>query len=74
MVIFDQKNKLRLVEVHDSQVAPELIDLIEKADYFIADKGYDSEEIRNQVWHNSCNIISQLKKYKSRGAMPSKPR
>lgn len=36
-------------EVHDSQVAPDLIDSIEKADYFIADKGYDSEEIRNQV-------------------------
>ena len=32
-------------EVHDSQVAPELIEKIE-ADYWIADKGYDSDEIR----------------------------
>lgn len=33
-------------EVHDSQVAPELIERIEQADCWIADKGYDSEEIR----------------------------
>ena len=26
-------------EVHNSQVAPQLIDLLEKAEYFIADKG-----------------------------------
>lgn len=32
-------------EVHDGQVAPNLIEKI-KADYWIADKGYDSEEIR----------------------------
>ena len=33
-------------EVHDSQVAPALIERIEEAEYWIADKGYDSEEIR----------------------------
>ena len=33
-------------EVHDSQVAGELIEMIGQADYFIADKGYDSESIR----------------------------
>ncbi len=33
-------------EVHDSQIAPALIEGIEEADYLIADKGYDSENIR----------------------------
>ncbi|SDC29490.1 Transposase DDE domain-containing protein [Acinetobacter boissieri] len=29
-------------EIHDSQVAEQLIDLIHSADYLIADKGYDT--------------------------------
>jgi transposase len=33
-------------EVHDSQIAPKLIERIGEADYWIADKGYDSEGIR----------------------------
>ena len=32
--------------VHDSQVAEQFIDLVEYADYLIADKGYDAEHIR----------------------------
>ena len=42
-------------EVHDSQVADELIEMIEmigQADYFIADKGYDSEVIRDKARSN----------------------
>ncbi len=34
-------------EVHDSQVAEHLIDIACDAQYFIADKGYDSEAIRD---------------------------
>ena len=33
-------------EVHDSQVAYKLIELVDSGDYLIADKGYDSESIR----------------------------
>lgn len=33
-------------QVHDSQVAEQLIETVEKADYLIADKGYDAETIR----------------------------
>ena len=33
-------------EVHDSQVAEQLIDVVEEANYLIADKGYDAENIR----------------------------
>ncbi|WP_416202805.1 IS5 family transposase [Acinetobacter sp. TGL-Y2] len=33
-------------EVHDSQVASQLIELVGEAEYLIADKGYDSENIR----------------------------
>jgi len=36
-------------EVHDSKAAPELIDKLPKSDYVIADKGYDSEAIREQI-------------------------
>jgi transposase len=36
-------------EVHDSKAAPELIARLPFADYTIADKGYDSEEIRNLI-------------------------
>ena len=32
--------------VHDSQVAEQLIEAVEEADYLIADKGYDAETIR----------------------------
>ena len=33
-------------KIHDSQIAPKLIELVEKAEYLVADKGYDSEKIR----------------------------
>lgn len=36
-------------EVHDSQVAQQLIERIEEGNYWIADKGYDSDEIRECV-------------------------
>ena len=45
-------------EVHDSQVAGELIDMIRHADYFIADKGYDSQAIRDKAcMHDMIPII-----------------
>lgn len=40
------------------QVAPELIELLPHSDYKIADKGYDSEELRQQIREqNSIPII-----------------
>jgi transposase len=36
-------------EVHDAKAAPELILKLQKSAYVIADKGYDSEEIREQI-------------------------
>ena len=36
-------------EVHDAKAAPELIEQLPKSDYVIADKGYDSEDIREQI-------------------------
>ena len=33
-------------DVHDSQVAKQLIDTVDEATYLIADKGYDAEQIR----------------------------
>jgi len=36
-------------EVHDSQVAPQMLDTLQQADYFIVDKGYDSKSIRMHV-------------------------
>ena len=36
-------------EVHDSIKAVELLQIVPKAEYVIADKGYDSEDIREEV-------------------------
>lgn len=36
-------------EVHDCKAAPQLIDKLPLADYIIADKGYDSESLRDQI-------------------------
>lgn len=36
-------------EVHDSKAAPALIELLPTSDYLIADKGYDSEPLREQI-------------------------
>ncbi|PWB12971.1 IS5 family transposase, partial [Acinetobacter sp. AM] len=42
-------------EVHDSQVAEQLIEAVEEADYLIADKGYDAENIR--IFIKNKNMI-----------------
>lgn len=36
-------------EVHDAKIANTLIEKVNSAEYFIADKGYDSEDIRDQA-------------------------
>lgn len=36
-------------EVHDAKAAPELILKLPKSSYVIADKGYDSEDIHEQI-------------------------
>jgi transposase len=49
-------------DVHDAKAAPELITKRPKADYTIADKGYDSEEIREQIRQKSSTPIIPKKK------------
>ena len=45
-------------EVHDSQVAGVLIEMIGQADFFIADKAYDSQAIRDKAcMHGMTPII-----------------
>lgn len=45
-------------EVHDCKIAPIIIEKLPSADYTIADKGYDSEELRDQIRkNNSIPII-----------------
>lgn len=39
-------------EVHDSQVASQLIELVGEAEYLVADKAYDSEYIREAALKN----------------------
>ena len=50
-------------EVHDSKVANELIDLLPQADVIIADKGYDSEPIREKV--RECSAIPVIPRKKN---------
>jgi len=40
-------------EVHDCKAAPQLIDKLPTAHYVIADKGYDSESLRDQIRENN---------------------
>jgi IS5 family transposase len=47
-------------QVQDCKVAPELIELLPHSEYKIADKGYDSEELRQQIREqNSIPITSR---------------
>lgn len=54
-------------EVHDSKVANELIDLLPQADAIIADKGYDSEPIREKVRESSAIPVIPRKKNSKTG-------
>ncbi|MGE0526881.1 MAG: IS5 family transposase [Bdellovibrionales bacterium] len=44
-------------ETHDSQAAPEIIRKVGKAENFIADKGYDSESIREEARGQGMNPV-----------------
>lgn len=44
-------------EVHDSKIAGKIIEKVGKAEHFIADKGYDSEEIREQARASQMNPV-----------------
>lgn len=53
-------------DVHDSKVANELIELLPQGDFVVADKGYDSEAIRDKVRErNSSPIIPRKKNSKT---------
>lgn len=54
-------------EVHDAKAAPDLIKILPIADYTIADKGYDSEEIREQIKQKSSIPIIPRKKNSKTG-------
>ena len=44
-------------EVHDCKVAPEFIAQLPGADYTVADKGYDSEELRQNIREKSSTPV-----------------
>jgi transposase len=44
-------------EVHDAKAAPQVISKVKGAENFIADKGYDSEEIREQARAAGMNPV-----------------
>ena len=44
-------------EVHDAKTAPQIIEMIQEAENFIADKGYDSEAIREQARAHKMNPV-----------------
>lgn len=44
-------------QIHDSQVAPQLIALIGTAKYLMADKCYDAENIRNYAKHHEMMAV-----------------
>jgi len=44
-------------EVHDCKVAPEFIEKLPDADFTVADKGYDSEEVRETIRKKSSKSV-----------------
>lgn len=44
-------------ETYDSQAAPKIIRKVDKAENFIADKGYDSESIREEARGQGMNPV-----------------
>ena len=61
--------KLTGGEVHDAKAAPALIEKLPNADYTVADKEYDSEEIRNQIRDRlSIPVIPRKKNSKTGNA------
>ncbi len=59
--------KLTGCEVHDAKAAPALIGALPTAEYTVADKGYDSEEIRDQIRQKSSTPIIPRKKSSKTG-------
>lgn len=55
-------------EVHDAKAAPKLIEKIDEAESFIADKGYDSEEIREQL---RCRGVTPMIPRRSNSKKPN---
>lgn len=54
-------------EVHDCKVAPEFIEKLPKADFTIADKGYDSEEVREAIRKKSSVPVIPRKNNSKKG-------
>ena len=51
-------------EAYDSKVAPGLIDKLSLSDYIIADKGYNSEAIREQIRDKQSVPITPSREYR----------
>ncbi len=49
-------------EVHDCEAAPELIEKLPVSMYTIADKGYDSEALRDLIWNKKSIPIIPRKR------------
>ena len=54
-------------EVHDSKAAPELLAKLPTSDYTIADKGYDSDELREIIREKSSTPIIPRRKNSKTG-------
>lgn len=47
-------------EVHDCKIAPEFIEKLPNAEHTVADKGYDSEEVRDIIRKKSRHLVKNL--------------
>lgn len=54
-------------EVHDCKAAPELIEKLPTSDYTVADKGYDSEEVRELIRKKASTPVIPRKKNSKTG-------
>ena len=49
-------------QVHDVKLAPQLVSILPTSEYLIADRGYDSEALRNQIRENGVRPMYPIKR------------
>ena len=54
-------------EVHDSKLAPELIEEMPVTEYVVGDKGYDSQAIRKQIEKRGSQAVIPRKSNSKKG-------
>ena len=61
-IMLSDEHWLKLGEVNDCTVAPELLEQLPTAENAIADKSYDSQKVRDQITEKGSNPVIPRRK------------